>query len=250
MDFTLVFILLATTICAAINGMFGMVGGSLLLALLIGIDYAPAIAIPIQGMVMFVSHLSTIASLYKNIHFKYVGIFIICSLPTVILAPIVMGNLDRHLAQLIISLVILHVTWVPQRFKLGLENKPAWLSMGIAGFIGGATSLTLGISSTFVSPLYLRKEWDNETILGTKSASMIYLQVLKVLSYSMVGFNAIDHIRLWAPMMVLVVLGNMVGIFILKRVSHKQYHYLYKTTLTLAVLFLWADILFDRYAKI
>lgn len=219
----------------------------MLLAILLSLGYVPGVAIPIHGIVMLVSHSSTIITLHRHIAFRSVATFIVASLPTVWLAPYLLAYIDRYFAQLIISLIILYVTWVPHQIRIKNPLKSMRSNMVAAGLVGGATALAIGVAGTFIAPFYLCEEWDNQTVVATKAACMSYLQLLKILTFSVLGFKLYEHASLVLPMCLMVVMGNLAGIYFVGKLSIRNYRFLYKTVLTLAVIVLWADIVNEHY---
>jgi len=148
---------------------------------------------------------------------------------------------------LVISIIIIYLTWAPKKIRINNPVKSTSINMIFAGMIGGVTSLVIGAAGTFIAPLYLREEWDNKTIMGTKSACMGYLQIFKISTYSYLGFKILDHLKMLAPMSICVIVGILIGIYFVGKLSTRMYRFLYKSVLTFAVVLLIADVVIDHY---
>ena len=109
------------------------------------------------------------------------------------LVLLILDSIDRHFAQILLSILLIYITWAPTKIKIKNPIQSQWASMLSGGFIGGAVSLSVGASGTFIAPLFLREEWSNKQVVATKAACLSILQILKIITYSTLGFSLIKY---------------------------------------------------------
>ncbi len=218
----------------------------MLLAALFAVDFPHEVAVPLHGVIMLITYATALLGYFRHVSRRAFFQFIIGSLPGFALGALIIGHVDRHFAQIAISIIILYATWAPKSFQIKNPLVSTDANMVAAGVIGSVSSIAIGAASTFISPLYLRKEWDTKTLMGTKMACVAFLQVGKIGIFSFFGFNIQDHISLLIPMSICVIIGNIIGVYWVGRISSENYRVLYRSVLTVAVIGLFVDVIVDH----
>jgi uncharacterized membrane protein YfcA len=216
---------------AALSGVAGLGGGTILIATLYAVGLTPAVAIPLFSVVQFVSNLTRTLSYLRHVEWRALGWFALTGVPTPFLVAPLVVNAEVAWIQILLGLLIL-ISLRPTR--------PDHTPMGprrafaLAGLLNGTIGMFVGATGLFVGRLFFRPEWRKETIVGTLAATQALGHVLKVAGFATIGFALSQHLDLLLPLVAAVILGTLAGRRLHNRLPEATFRRLFQ--LILAVL--------------
>lgn len=228
---------LAAFLTAALSGVAGLGGGTILIGLFYAIGLTPVEAVPLFAAVQFVSNFSRTVAYAGHVEWRATGWFLAAAVPaTVLLAPRVQ-SVDVDLVRLVLAgLILASLAPAPER----LPPLPAPAAAAIAGLLNGALGLFVGATGLFVGRLFLRPEWHRETIIGTLALTQALGHALRVAAYGLVGYSAFARPQLLLPMCVAVIAGTALGRRLNESLDEHRFAQLFKALLLLLSLkLLW-----------
>lgn len=222
---------------AALSGVAGLGGGTILIGVLYAVGLTPVVAVPLFAAVQLVSNLSRTAAYFRHVEWRAAGWFLLTGLPAPFLvAPFVAGA-NMHVILLLLAGLIL-VSLIPSR--RGADPLPATPAFLLAGFLNGSIGMFVGATGLFVGRLFLRPEWPKEKVIGTLALTQTLGHLLKVLGYASVGFMVSDHSGLLLPLMVAVIAGTFAGRWLHRFVDESTFRGLFRAILlVLSLKLLW-----------
>lgn len=218
-------------VTSIISGMTGMGGGVLLLSFMAPF-FAPAVLIPLHGLVQLASNLSRTVMLRDYVNKKIGLSFSIGALIGAMLGAPLVHLLPENYFRLILGLFILVMTWMP-KIKKAPKTSNLFLSVGGgAGFI----SLFIGATGPFIAPFFLHAGLEKKSLVASKAFCQAVLHTTKMIAYFFSGFVLAPWIGLLSFMIPAVVLGNWVGKKILFKLPETQFRLVLKILISLAAL--------------
>jgi uncharacterized membrane protein YfcA len=221
-----------------ISATIGMAGGTALLSLML-FTLPASTAIPLHAAAQFMSNASRSWLLRIKVAKRLFLPFA---------AGSIIGNgvsfflmLNTHWAQyfnLIISFIVLYSLFRPKQEKsFHLKQKGFFILGVVIGFLGlfvGATGLLLG-------PFILRKDLDKESTVATQAAMQTFNHALKIISFIFLGFIFTNYLPTLLGLWVGAILGTMVGVKILNRISAPFFFKLFRAVMFIAALKIFWD---------
>jgi len=232
--------LAAAAFCtAALSGVAGLGGGTVLIGIFYALGLPPVQAVPLFAAVQLVSNGSRVVAYLRHVHWGATGWFLLAAVPaTFVVAPWV-EHIDADWAQLLLALLIL-VSLIPRRGRAERAPLPPRTSFLVAGLLNGAFGPVVGATGLLVGRLFLRPEWRKETTLGTMALTQALGHLLRVLAYGAAGFSAFTEPRLLLALCVAVVAGTWAGRRLNACLDEDRFALLFKTLLVLLSLkLLW-----------
>lgn len=228
----------AAFLTAALSGVAGLGGGTILIGLFYALGMPPVEAVPLFAAVQLASNASRTAAYVRHVHWGATGWFLLAAVPaTFLLAPWI-EQVNPDWARLLLALLIL-ISLLPGRDGEGWQLPPR-ASFVVAGLLNGSLGLFVGATGLFVGRLFLRKEWRKETTIGTLALTQALGHLLRVLAYGAVGFSALAQPQRFLPLCAAVVLGTIAGKRLNAHLDEARFALLFKTLLILLSLkLLW-----------
>ena len=224
-------LVLAAFFTAALSGVAGMGGGSILIGLFYAAGLAPTVAVPLFAAVQFVSNSARTLAYFARVEWRATGWFLLTAVPaTFLLAPHVQG-VNVHALELLLGGLIA-ASLLPGKADRPLMGPRA--SFLLAGALNGSLGMFVGATGLFVGRLFLRPEWTKEQTIATLAVTQMLGHALKVAGFASVGHSAFSDLPLLAALAAAVVLGTLLGKWLNGRVSEAQFRHL--VTAVLAVL--------------
>ncbi len=227
----------AAFLTAALSGVAGLGGGTILIGLFYAIGLPPVQAVPLFAAVQLVSNASRTAAYLSHVHWGATLWFLLACVPaTFLLAPWI-EQVDPDWIRVLLALLILASLLPSHREAAALPPRPAFV---LAGLLNGALGLFVGATGLLVGRLFLRPEWRKQTTIGTLALTQGLGHLLRVLAYGWAGFSALSQPGLLLPLCAAVVAGTLVGKRLNHRLDEQRFALLFKTLLlVLSLKLLW-----------
>lgn len=230
-------LVLGALVGSTVSGVVGMGGGALLLAIILLLGFDPEIAIPLHAAVQLVSNATRAFAHRNNIRWRIFLWFAVFALPGPVLGMWLLQSLDTPVVIVLLGVAILYAAWAP---KWGLGNLPIPAAFGTAGFLCGTLGVVVGAVGPVMAPFYLRDDLTKEQIIATKAMSAGFTHIIKLIAFTAVGFELLDHAKWVLPMAAATIVGTYVGKWLLTRLTETRFRLIYRVILTLlAVRLIW-----------
>lgn len=223
---------------AALSGVAGLGGGTILIGVLYAIGLAPVVAVPLFAAVQFVSNLSRTAAYARHVEWRAAGWFLLTAAPMPFLVAPFVASANINVVLLLLAGLIL-ASLIPS--KDGGEPLPLVPAVLFAGFLNGTIGMFVGATGLFVGRLFLRPEWSKETVIGTLALTQTLGHLLRVFGYASVGFAVTERIDLLLPLVLAVIAGTFAGRALNNRLDEALFRRLFKAILVVLSLKLIYD---------
>ena len=224
---------------AALSGVAGVGGGTILIGVLFALGLAPTSAVPLLATAQLVSNFSRTVAYLKHVQWRALFWFSLTGIPAPFLVAPYVATMDVNVVRLILAGFIL-VSLAPSK-KNGEDPIPEIPALLLAGFLNGSVGMFVGATGLFVGRLFLRPEWKKETVIGTLALCQTLGHALKVVAYGSVGFTVLAQTDLLLPLMVAVIAGTGAGRVLNRHLSEELFRRLFKSLL----LVLSLKLIFD-----
>lgn len=205
---------------ATLSGVYGMVGGMMLLWVLLLLMPVSA-AIAIQGVLQLVANASRAWIARAHIDWKIIGMSMIGLV--VALGVLAAVRYTPNLAVVSICVGLLPITiWVPIRWiSLDAAKPPQAL---VCGCLSGILNVGIGVAGPIVDIFFARTQMDRRTVIATKATMIGVSHVAKIVFYS-TALGEITQSDALAIMLAVPfsVLGSMAGHQILVRLTNESF---------------------------
>ena len=225
---------------AALSGIAGLGGGTILIGVLYALGLTPTVAVPLLAAVQFVSNLSRTVAYFKHVEWRAAGWFALTGVPAPFLIAPFVASANVNVVVLMLAGLIL-VSLIPSRKETDpIPATPAFL---LAGFLNGSIGMFVGATGLFVGRLFLRPEWSKEKVIGTLALCQTLGHLLKVLGYASVGFTISERPDLLWPLVVAVIAGTAAGRTLNRHLDERRFHLLFNGILvTLSLKLIWDGV--------
>ena len=218
---------------AALSGVAGLGGGTILIGVLFALGLTPAVAVPLFASVQFVSNLSRTVAYLRHVEWRAAGWFLLTAAPTPFLVAPFVAAANVDVVLLLLAGLIL-VSLAPTRD--GAEPIARTPALLLAGFLNGSVGMFVGATGLFVGRLFLRPEWRKETVIGTLALAQTLGHLLRVLGYASAGFVISERAELLVPLVVAVIAGTFAGRLLHRWLDEARFRNLFKAILVVLSL--------------
>lgn len=230
-----------TAIITAVTG----AGGGVLLLGLMGLVLPGAAVIPLHGAVMFLQNGVRGILLWKAVDWQFVGMAALGSVIGAVLVGPVAVSLPEAAVQLVLAVGLLYLVWAPKPKKAltipGLNEQARTMVMAI---IISMLTIMIGAAGVLFSAIRRRGGHAKEGVLADQSMIMLLQHTLKMLVFAVAGFAFGPYLALVVPMAAMGILGTVVGVFVMKRMSVVWFDHVFKAVVTvLALAMLWKAVI-------
>jgi uncharacterized membrane protein YfcA len=222
---------------AALSGVAGLGGGTILIGVLYALGLPPTVAVPLFAAVQFVSNLSRTVAYFRHVEWRAAGWFLLTAAPMPFLVAPLVDSINVNYVLLLLAGLIL-VSLAPT--KDGSEPLPQTPAVLLAGFLNGTLGMFVGATGLFVGRLFLRPEWSKETVIGTLALTQTLGHLMRVLGYASVGFLVTQRSELLLPLVVAVIAGTFAGKALNHRLPEALFRRLFK-----AILVVLSKLIYD-----
>ena len=223
---------------AALSGVAGLGGGTILIAVFYALGLAPTVAVPLHAAVQFVSNLSRTVAYRRHVEWHAAGWFLLTAVPTPFLVARFVASANVNVILLLLAGLIL-VSLLPTKEEgEPLRPVPSFL---LAGFLNGTIGMFVSATGLFVGRLFLRPEWSKETVIATLAMTQTLGHLARVFGYASVGFAVTQQLDVLLPMVLAVIAGTFAGRELHRHLEETQFRRLFKAILLVLSLKLIYD---------
>nr|WP_246505045.1 TSUP family transporter [Microvirga antarctica] len=214
------FLVGAVLLTSTLSGVFGMVGGMLLLWMLLLIMPA-ATAIAVQGVLQLVANVSRAYLARAWIDWRIIRFSTAGLGASLLLLAFVNYTPDR--ASVSIGVGLLTITaWIPTRWAHLDATRPFHATL--CGFLSGGLNIGVGVAGPIVDVFFIRTSMDRRQIIATKAALQVLSHLAKIVFYSaslwLLSTAELTSIGIAAPFSIA---GSLVGHHILLRLTNNGF---------------------------
>lgn len=226
------FIVGATMLTSLIGGMFGIGGGTILLALL-AILLPPVALIPIHAVVQFGATSSRTVLLLRHIERPTLLPFALGTALGSALSGVLFIQFPPWLIQYTVAAFVL---WSIRGAVPAFNRK----HIVLAGIVSGFLTMLFGATGTFVSAFIKGMRLPSLRHVGTHAAMMAMQHGLKILVFGTLGFAFGPYLPLLALMLISSFVGTLLGRKVLMRIAESWFKpVLNSILLLLALRLIW-----------
>lgn len=213
-------LVVAVFLTATFSGVYGMVGGMMLLWVLLLLMPVSA-AIAVQGILQLVANISRAWFARHYMNWRIIGFSVVgLGLAVLVLSAI---RYTPNLAAVSICIGLLPVfAWMPVRWIHLDASRPGHAFL--CGFSSGLLNIGTGVAGPIVDIFFVRTEMDRRAVIATKAMLVGCSHVAKIAFYSgaLVGMDSTTQaaVLIAAPFSVL---GSMAGHRILVRLTDQGF---------------------------
>jgi uncharacterized membrane protein YfcA len=198
-----------------VSGVFGMAGGMVLLGvLLVYFDVATA-------MVLFsITQLGTNG--WRTLHWRRFVLWPIFW--WYVLGAVIAFSVMRAIAYVpnkaIVYILLGSMPFAVQALPVSLRPNIEW--RGVPFFTGIATTIIqfmAGVGGLFLDLFFQKSKLDRKTTNATKAVTQTFSHVLRGLYFGTLAGTGELSVKMWAPAVVLAVIGSMLAPYVLERMT-------------------------------
>jgi uncharacterized membrane protein YfcA len=214
-------------VTSVVSGVFGALGGVILLALMLMLlPYQQAV--PLHALVQLASNSSRVFFLRREVD-RAVVFFFALGLPlgswgayrVLTLLP------NPEWALIFVIALLLYVGLKPARMPdLAL---PTWGYLPL-GIVTGAVGPLIGAVGPLLIAFFVRKDVPKERIIATQGACQILVHLAKLPVFFALGFSYREHLPLLIGMIAAVVVGSKLGTMALRALKPEHFMLLLRAT--------------------
>lgn len=221
----------AAFLTAIVSATVGMLGGTLLLAVMA--QYLKMeVLIPLHGLVQLTSNSSRAWFLRSTINFK----ISVENAFGVVLGSLIgsqyVVRVDESFYNLLLGAFILFITYVP-KFKTPLQFKGKW---ALLGFVSSFLGLFVGAIGVLVGSVFLSEKLEKKELISTQALCQSVLHFTKVLVFVYLGFSLTPWLPLLAGTLICTSAGSWVGTKILDLIPEDIFRKILTAVITLLAL--------------
>ena len=235
MDLSLLVIAAGSFLAAFVNAAFATGGIYILLAASLAVFPVTA-AIALQGPFSLLSLVARIGLFWSQISWGFVGYFILGCLVGVAIGAVAFAYAADATLLLFLGCLILALVWIPIAPRLTLPPK----GFAIVGVVHSIFGTLFGIGG-ILQPLLLRTPMLKGQITGTLAVAMLSLDVMKIFSYSQIGFDY----RPYLPHILVAALTALFGSWAGKHLSTRISEMVFRRVFRWLVTVLAARLIFE-----
>jgi uncharacterized membrane protein YfcA len=199
--------------------MIGFGGGTILIGVLL-LFLPPAAVIPLHGMVQLFSNSWRVFLFRRHIGWHLVWRFILLMPFGIVVGLWFFQGLSKEAIQIFIGLVVLFSLFTRRLKRFRDSDLPLGAFVPL-GFVVGILNMMVGVVAPLMGVLVVRKELNKEQVIGTLGFFAMAGHILKVGAFGLVGFRFQDHLPALAVLIPGVMLGGVVGKWMLGRFNER-----------------------------
>ena len=222
---------------AALSGVAGLGGGTILIGALYALGLTPTVAVPLHAAIQAASNGSRTVAYFPSVEWHAAGWFLLGAVPAPFLIAPFAAHANVYAVDLLLAALIL-VSLAPEKKDAARLPLPA--AMIGAGALAAGLGMFTGATGLFISRLFLRPDWKKETVVGTLALCQLIGHLLKIAAYGTAGFSVLARPDLLWPLIAAVVLGTAAGRLLNQHLSEERFRALFKLILVaLAAKLIW-----------
>lgn len=206
-DLTL-WLIAAAFATAALSGLAGAGGGTILVGVLFAAGIPPVLAVPLHAVVQFASNASRTVAYLRDVRWRGALVFCMAAVPAPFLVAPLLARADPDLIRLIMAAFILWALLPRVAFGQGWSDRTA---MGAAGVLSGGVGAVVGATGLLIAPLFLRPGWSPKATIANLAVCQALGHLAKVFAFIAVGVAVYAYPLLLAGMVAGVIAGTALG---------------------------------------
>ena len=225
----------ASLVTSFISAAFGIGGGFTLIALL-ALLLPPAALIPVHGIVQFGSNAGRVGIMLKDVVWRPVLPFFIGTVIGAALGAMVVVQLPPWAVQLALGIFIIWAVFaklppIQQRYIL------------LGGVVSSFLTMFFGATGNFIAAMVKSMNLEPVPHVATHSLMMTFQHFVKVLIFSLIGFQFGPYMILITGMLISGFIGTVIGSRFLSKVGGRYFKPVLNTILFLAATrLIWAGV--------
>lgn len=232
---------LGFTLLSGFTSAFGVVaglGGGVLMIGAMATVLPTAAIIPIHGAVQAGTNLTRIFIMHRLVRRHAILPFAFGAVIGGSTGGSIVVSLPPAILQAILAAFLVYVAWVPG-ITAGAPSARRFFTLGA---FGGLISMFVGATGTLLAPWVRGVSDDRRVFVATHAAIMIFIHLLKVIVFGILGFAFFEYIPLLAAMIAMSFAGNWVGVRLLNRMPEHVFRRVFQIVITLLALrLLWSS---------
>ena len=222
LDPVAILIILGSFFSAFISAAFAIGGGFIMLAIVSGVLPITS-AVPLHSWMMLGLSLGRFWYFRREIYWRIVTPFIVGACIGVFIGGRVYFDLSEFLLSLVIGLLILAAVWMPKVGWGGRIPTPFFWVGVIHSFLS-----TLFSFGGLFQPLMLRAALSKLQIVGTLSAGLLFMNLLKLSAYSYYGFDYSPYFSVILAAILVAIPGAYLGKKMLHQLPEDKFRLVFK----------------------
>ena len=230
---TLALLVIVSLATSALSAVVGMGGGIVLLAAMAA-TLAPAVVVPLHGVVQLVSNGTRAFVMLPYVNRRVFALYMVPSIVGVLVgAKLYVGSELPWFRPAVGVFILLYLATLRYEPRLGRFPK-AWYAP--LGFLVGAVASLIGATGPLIAPFFLRDDLESREIVATKAAIQLTTHAAKIPAFFLAGFSYREHLGLLLPLVAASVAGTLVGARVLDRLSPVAFRRAFVTVLIAVAL--------------
>ena len=207
---------------ALLSGVFGMVGGMILMGVLLAL-FSVSDAMVLHGIAQTSSNGSRVVLHFKNIQWRIIFFYLLGVAPMMLLFGIVAFVIDKAWALVGLGSFALLTIASPKRVAFD-SAKPTHAAL--CGASNTAAHFTIGVTGPLLDIFYLRSTLNRHQIIATKAATQTLGHITKIIYFTLIvrsGYTIEFDLWVYAMIVALAFAGAFLGRAILNRFSEVHF---------------------------
>ena len=218
-----ILIVLGSFFSSFVSAAFAVGGGFIMLAIVSSV-FPITIAVPLHSAMMLGLSLSRSWYFRAEICWRIAKPFLLGAVIGVFIGGRVYFDLSEFLLSLVIGLLILGAVWMPQQLNWAARFPVPFFWVGIVhSFLS-----TLFSFGGLYQPLMLRAALSKLQIIGTMSAGLLFMNVLKLSAYSFYGFDFGPYLAVILGAVLAAIPGALLGKKLLHHIPEDKFRLIFR----------------------
>lgn len=207
---------------AFLSGIFGMVGGMLLMGVLLAL-FAVSDAMVLHGIAQTSSNGSRIVLHFANIQWRIIFNYLLGAAPAFLFFTALALLIDKGSALIGLGLASLLTVAAPKSLTFDAA-KP--LHAALCGASNMAAHLTIGVTGPLLDIFYLRSQLTRHQIIATKAVKQTLGHIVKIIYFTLIvgsSYNLNFDLWVYGMIVALAFAGAFFGRLVLNRFSDEGF---------------------------
>ena len=225
-------------VAGLLSGAVGFGGGMIILPV-ITYFYGIEVAVPVATIAQLMSNLGKISFTFKQINWKYAGLFLITALPLTTLGAIGFSIAPKVLMTRLLGvfLIVFAILKIAGKMNLPKGKGTILIGGGVTGLINGM----MGISGPLSSAVFLTVGLSPVAYIATEATAAAAMHIVKTLMYNKLALLDTPGLLHGLYIGAAMIIGNYIAIHFLKKVDNKKFYQTFVAVVMIAAS-LWLII--------
>ena len=212
-------------------------GGGLILLIVLLQFVDPIVAIPLHGVIQFVSNGSRAFTLRGDVESGILRWYLLPLVPSAVVGFFIADGVPVGAAQIAIGVFALLATWWPKATsRLAPAAGQSQRRFMVVGAVGGLTNPTLGAPGPLLAPAFRAATATHVEMIATFSVAQLCNHGAKVAVFAVAGVAWSEHWELLAVAGAGVIAGTSIGTRHMRRADQVQLRRLFVVAVTVGAL--------------